>query len=275
MEPHERIIVALDVPTLAEATPLAQRLRPDIGLFKVGLELLTAEGAPRVVSALREVFVDIFYDGKFNDIPNTVAGAIRAATALNVQMVNVHCLGGRAMMQAAVTAAQKAVEDGATLCVRRPIILGVTVLTSLSDTDLETLGIAPRPTDDAGDFAFELCPDDGHPKVRMLVRTLARLAQQCGLDGVIASPQEIRLIREACGPDFLIVTPGVRPAWAAAQDQKRVMTPGEAISAGADYLVIGRPILKPPPEIGSPVDAAKRIADEIAAALAVRERTTT
>lgn len=263
--PHERIIVALDVDRLETAHQLVLALAPHVGLFKVGLELLTAEGAPAVVQHVRSLGAGVFLDGKFKDIPNTVAGAVRAATTLNVQMLNVHCLGGRAMMEAAVAAAQKAVEDRATLLVRRPVILGVTILTSLTYDDLVELGVAPQIN-----YAE---PDQSNAKrefmERLVASRLAWLAQECGLDGCIASPQEIRAIRDYCGPDFKIVTPGVRPAWAAAQDQKRVMTPGEAIAAGADYLVIGRPILKPPLEIGSPVNAAKRIAKEIAEALAV------
>lgn len=267
MEPHERIIVALDVPMLTEdVIKLAGHLAPHVGLFKVGLELLTAAGAPTVVNTLRDFGPGIFFDGKFKDIPNTAAAAARAATRLRVRMLNVHCDGGPRMMRDVVEAVREtAMELNTTL----PLVLGVTVLTSLDDCDLATLRIVPasRPEDDV---TFELAGENW--KVSSLVGNFARLAQECGLDGVIASPHEIALIRKTCRSDFHIVTPGVRPAWAATQDQKRVMTPAEAIRAGADYLVIGRPILKPPPEIGSPVDAAKRITEEIAEALAKPER---
>jgi len=242
--PSDRIIVALDSPTIPEAIKIATSIGKDVGALKVGLEILTSEGAPNVVKALSS-WEKIFFDGKFKDIPNTVAGASRAATRLGVWMFNVHCLGGVAMMSAAVRAAE---DEAKKLNTNRPLVVGVTILTSIDVKALNEIG-------------FEHIRDGDELK-RLVVR-LALLAKQAGLDGVVASPQEIVNIREACGSDFLIVTPGVRPLWAAAGDQKRVMTPGEAVKAGADYLVIGRPITNPPPEIGTPAQAVKKILEEI------------
>lgn len=261
MELKEKIIVALDVPTLRQALELVGQLKDLVGCFKVGSELLTAEGSSNVVNVITAKGGRIFYDGKFMDIPNTVAGAARAVTRLGVKMFNVHCLGGVEMMKAA----RKAVDDETQKLLQepgvpqKPLILGVTILTSLDYyNDLEKMGFWEK--------KISLEDTDKDRLTRIVVR-LALLAKDSGLDGVIASPKEIGVIREACGKDFLIVTPGVRPEWAAAGDQKRVMTPAEAIKAGADYLVIGRPITKPPQEIGGPVEAAKRIAEEIATAI--------
>lgn len=262
MEPKDRIIAALDVSSAYDAEILLQEIREHIGCAKVGLELLTAEGAPHVVQTMRAFGARVFYDGKFMDIPNTVAAAVRAVTKLGVDMLNVHCLGGPAMMKAAAEAAAREAE---VLGIPRPKVLGVTILTSLNDGDLRAMGVEARVGPD--DFSFKLAEQD-QADVEIIVTRLARLAKECGLDGVITSPQEIAAIRQECGAGFLIVTPGVRPEWAATQDQKRVMTPGDAIRAGADYLVIGRPITKPPAEIGSPLDAVRNIVDEIAGALA-------
>lgn len=271
MEPKDRLICALDVPSLEEAKPLAETLVPYVGCSKVGLELATAVGAPAAISCVRDVGGTVFYDGKFMDIPNTVAGAARAVTTLGVRMFNVHCLGGPAMMRAALVAATDVAEKKEGLTKSRPLILGVTILTSLDYDDLVKLGVMDRlniddPNERAGIQRDRL--------ERLAVRHLAWLAQETGLDEVIASPQEIKAIREYCQPELLVVTPGVRPAWAAAGDQKRVMTPEEAIAAGADYLVVGRPLTRPPREIGSVADAAKRILDEIDRGLAKRERRT-
>jgi len=233
MEPHERIIVALDVKNLYEAAGLVLELSDHVGFFKVGLELLTNEGAPHVVGRLKEHGVKVFYDGKFMDIPNTVAGASRAVAKLGVDMFNVHASGGAEMMEAAV--ANKG----------NCKVLAVTILTSLSNTS--TVFIYGVPALDK-------------------VMYLAGLAYNSGVDGIICSPKELMSVRKKF-PGILLVTPGVRPTWAAKGDQARVMTPGEAVKAGADYLVIGRPITQPPEEIGSPVEAAKLIAEEIGEAL--------
>jgi len=260
MEGKDRIIVALDVDSIEKAIALVKELVPHVGYFKVGLELLTSEGAPKVVQAIKEAGGKIFYDGKFKDIPNTVAGAVRAAVRLGVDMLNVHCLGGSEMMK---TTKKVAVEEAKSRNVTRPLLLGVTVLTSLDYEDLAEMGIFEKLNIADPKEAAEI----KEKRIKQLVQNLAYLAQEAGLDGVIASPKEIQAIREYCQPEFLIVTPGVRPEWATKGDQKRVMTPYEAILAGADYLVIGRPITQPPPEIGTPVEAAKKIAEEIERAL--------
>jgi orotidine-5'-phosphate decarboxylase len=214
-----RIIVALDVDTTAQALALADSLRGRVGAFKVGKQLFTAEG-PAVVRALAERGDRVFLDLKFHDIPNTVAGAVRSAVSTGAWMVNVHASGGRAMMRAAAVEAQRAATQAGR---ERPLVIAVTVLTSLDDTALAEIGMARRVIDQ--------------------VVHLARLAQDTGLDGVVASPQETPAIRGACGPGFAIVTPGIRSAAQAGRDdQARTMTPAEAVRAGASYLVVGRPI---------------------------------
>jgi orotidine-5'-phosphate decarboxylase len=235
-EPKNRVIVALDVPTLDEASDLARRLAPHVAAVKIGSQLFTAEG-PRAVYALRDLGLRVFLDLKFHDIPNTVAGAVASAGNLGVWMLNVHCSGGSAMMAEAAKAASSSAAR------ERPLVLGVTVLTSLDDAALQaTFGTSRT--------------------LREEVQHLARQAQAAGLDGVVASPHEIRAVRQECGPGFLIVTPGVRPADAALNDQRRVTTPGEAIRLGADYVVVGRPILA----AEDPVETAQRIAAECQAA---------
>lgn len=229
-----RTLVALDFPVGAAALAMADRLRDAVGGFKVGKQLFTAEG-PALVRALTERGDHVFLDLKYHDIPNTVAGAISSAARLGTWMVNVHAGGGRAMMTAAREAADRAADAGAT----RPLVIGVTVLTSLDAAALAETGVSDEPA-------------------RQVVR-LATLAREAGLDGVVCSPQEIELVRQACGKDFLIVTPGVRGAGDARGDQSRTATPEGAIKAGADYLVIGRPITA----ASDPRAAADRIAAEI------------
>lgn len=273
MEAKDRIIVALDVDSLDRAKSLVESLAPYVGCFKVGLELLTSVGGPQAVKFIHSLGGQIFYDGKFKDIPNTVAGASRAVTKLGVKMFNVHCLGGPEMMKAAREAAQEeaALQEGIG-GIPKPLILGVTILTSLDYQDLVKIRVM-EPL--SSTIPEEIAEADKSSRIQKLVYDLTLLAQESGLDGVIASPQEVRVIRDYSVPrdypripqGFLVVTPGVRPLWAAAGDQKRIMTPAEAIKAGADYLVIGRPITKPPTEIGTPVDAAKKIAEEITSVL--------
>ncbi len=274
MEPREKIIVALDVDSVQKATVLVRQLAPYVGAFKIGLEFINSMLASLIVEEIsvatqrlfeiRTLFMlldgKVFWDGKFKDIPATIAGATKAVARINIKMFNVHCFGGPAMMKKAREVADEVAKSQSG---HRPLILGVTLLTSLDYQDLvemrlmENLNIAdPK----------ELADIKGG-RIKSLVQNLARLAQENGLDGAIASPQEIQAIREYCQPEFLVITPGVRPLWAATGDQKRVMTPGEAIKAGASYLVIGRPITQPPAEIGGPVEAAKRIAEEIGTAL--------
>jgi orotidine-5'-phosphate decarboxylase len=213
---------------------LARQLRGAVGLFKVGSQLFTSEG-PRAVEELAGMGFGIFLDLKFHDIPNTVAGAVAAAADLpKVRMLTLHTLGDSTMMRAA----RDAIAGRKT----RPALLGVTILTSMDAPALRRTGIL------------------GSPGSRALA--LARLAKQSGLDGVVASAHEALAIRRACGPKFLIVVPGVRPASTALNDQSRVATPSQAIQAGADYLVVGRPIT----EAANPHDAALAIAREIASA---------
>lgn len=228
---RERLIVALDFESADAAARLAEKLRGRVGMFKVGSQLFTAEG-PVVARYLIAQGEKVFLDLKFHDIPNTVRAAARAAAELGVGMLNVHASGGRKMMEAGLEGARSAVRPGGA----RPLVLAVTVLTSLGSEDLEELGVEGAPED--------------------AVVRLARLAQQAGLDGVVASPREIAALRRACGPRFVIVTPGIRPAAAASNDQARIATPESAIQAGADYLVVGRPIT----EAADPAAAAEAIA---------------
>lgn len=234
MNPKDRLIVALDVDSLEAAAPLVEVLAPHIGCFKVGLQLLTSVGAPKVVEFIHARGGRVFFDGKFDDIPNTIAGASRAAAALGVHMFDVHACSGPEGIKAA------AKHKG------RSLLLVVTVLTSFDEAGARKVFGASS---------------------REKVLEFARDASAAGADGIVCSPQELSDIVALPGMEKLLkVTPGVRPKWADANDQKRTLTPGEAIHAGATHLVIGRPILHPPASIGSPVEAAKRIGFEIAEA---------
>lgn len=214
---------------------MALQLQGDVAGFKIGLELVNAGGFD-IFRQLQERLgpeAKLFYDCKFHDIPNTVAGAVRAAARRGVWMLNVHASGGSEMMRAACRAASEGADSAG---VGRPRVIAVTVLTSThADTLRDEMGVS-MPLD-------------------QYVVHLARMAQDSGCDGVVASPLEISVLRAACGPEFLLVTPGVRPLGADAGDQKRLMTPGEAVRAGADYLVVGRPITSAP----DPVEAARAI----------------
>ena len=230
----DKILVALDVETRDEALRLAETLRGSVGGFKIGSRLFTSEG-PAMVRTLTEGGDRVFLDLKFHDIPNTVATAVSAATALGVWMVNVHASGGLAMMQAARAAAHEA---AAKHNLTAPLVIAVTVLTSMNQAALRDTGVVIDLIDQ--------------------VLRLAELTKEAGLDGVVASPKETAAIRRRCGADFAIVTPGIRGGAAAAtkDDQERTMSPAEAIAAGASYLVIGRPILSAP----DPRAAALKIA---------------
>lgn len=212
---YEKVIIALDTPNEKRALELVRLLKDKVSTFKVGLELFCFNG-PDIVKKINDQGCKVFLDLKFHDISNTVAGAARAAANTDAFMFNVHASGGREMMRKA----REAVASAGTP--NKPIILGVTVLTSLDEKDLNAVNIDKTPLEQ--------------------VITLAKLAKDSDLDGVVASPKEITAIREAVGQDFLIVTPGVRPSWATVGDQKRVMTPREALDAGADYIVVGRPV---------------------------------
>jgi orotidine-5'-phosphate decarboxylase len=212
-----KIIVALDYAAAAEASALVARLDPTLCRVKVGKELFTAAGPAFVEKLVADGF-GVFLDLKFHDIPNTVAAACRAAANLGVWMLNVHALGGRAMLEAA----REAVATGA----QSPRLIAVTVLTSMGASDLAEVGVAGTP--------------------EQAVLRLARLTQDCRLDGVVCSAREAAALRAACGADFLLVTPGIRPASAAVGDQVRVATPADAVREGASYLVVGRPITQAP-----------------------------
>lgn len=225
------ILVALDYPDAASALALADRLTPELCRLKVGKELFTRSG-PQLVESLQARGFEIFLDLKFHDIPNTVAGAVRAAAELGVWMVNVHASGGRRMMEAAA----EAVATSAS----RPLLIGVTVLTSMTDEDLAELGYTQTAAE--------------------RVQQLAALTRDCGLDGVVCSALEAPALRASCGEDFCLVTPGIRLAGDAAGDQRRVVTPADALARGATYLVIGRSITG----AADPLAALQRVHAEIA-----------
>jgi orotidine-5'-phosphate decarboxylase len=224
------IFVALDTPSLSDASALAAQVLPYVGGLKVGLEFVSANG-PEGVRTMVKSGLPVFLDVKLHDIPNTVAGAMKALAPLGAAIINVHALGGAAMMRAAAEAAASVQP--------RPKVLAVTILTSLDAADMTAMGVSGTP-------------------LEQVVR-LAKLAKASGIDGVVCSPHEIAAVRTACGPGFLIVTPGVRPAGGSLNDQRRVMTPSRALEAGADLLVIGRPITGAP----NPAEAARAIAAEL------------
>jgi len=233
----DQLLIALDVPTGGEALRLADLLRGSVGGFKIGNQLFTAEG-PAIVRALTGRGDRVFLDLKFHDIPNTVANAVAAATSLGVWMVNVHASGGTKMMQAAAEAARKTASTEGRAA---PLVIAVTVLTSMTAAAMSEAGTSVPVIDQ--------------------VSRLARLAQEAGLDGVVASPQETSAIRALCGPGFAIVTPGIRggAAITSKDDQERTMTAASAIAAGSSYLVVGRPVIAAP----DPRAAAEKIAEEI------------
>ncbi|MBZ5629428.1 MAG: orotidine-5'-phosphate decarboxylase [Acidobacteriia bacterium] len=240
---RERLIVALDVPNAPEARNIVAMVGDSAQIFKVGKQLFTAEG-PQVVRDLVASGRDVFLDLKFHDIPNTVAAAVSQAAKLRVRMLTVHASGGLRMLKAAVAAADS---NSAVAPSRRPLILAVTVLTSLNDEDLPEIGVSGRVLDQA--------------------LRLADLARTAGCDGIVTSAREVRELRRELGPGFIIVTPGIRPAGTAQRndDQERAATPAEAIAAGASHIVVGRPITAAP----DPAAAARRILDEIASACPV------
>jgi len=236
---RERLIVALDLDDLELATELVRSLAREVGMFKIGKQLFTHAG-PQAVRLIQDLGGEIFLDLKFHDIPNTVAKAAIEATRLGVKMFNVHASGSLEMMRFTVKEVERVSRQQK---LRRPIMLGVTVLTSLGQEDLQRLGVEHKIAD-------------------QVVR-LALLTKEAGMDGVVASPHEVTDIRQACGQRFVIVTPGIRPADSQRNDQQRVMTPGHAVRAGVDYIVVGRPIL----EAQNPIMAARGIVAEMEDAL--------
>jgi orotidine-5'-phosphate decarboxylase len=240
--PRGSLIVALDFDSLSSALKFAQKVSDLVGMFKIGSQLFTSAG-PEAVKQIAALGNGIFLDLKFHDIPNTVAGAVLSSAAMpGVQLVNVHALGGRAMLQAAAQAVSAGVPMGAD----RTRLIAVTILTSMDQKAMNETGIS------------------GSPLTRAV--KLARLTKECGVDGVVASVQEAKAIRKACGREFLIVTPGVRPAETDGEkkkdDQSRTATPAQAIKAGADYIVVGRPIIA----ASDPRAAAQAIVNEITSA---------
>lgn len=230
----KRIIVALDVATKNEALVLTRQLE-DTEIFKVGLKLFTAEG-PSLLDELQDLGKKVFLDLKLHDIPNTVAEAAKVGVRHGVHMMTIHASGGREMMsRAAEEAAKESIREG----VKKPLLLAVTVLTSLKQEQLREIGM--------------------EADVLNQVLKLAWLAREAGMDGVVCSPQEIEIVKREIREEFLVVAPGIRPSWAVSHDQKRIMTPSLAIRKGADYLVIGRPII----EARSPQEAFLRIVGEL------------
>lgn len=235
MNPKDRLIVALDVDSEEKAISIVEKLKNDVRLFKVGLEIFSSCG-PSVLKRIREADCEVFLDLKFHDIPNTVAKAAVSAARLDPFILNVHALGGYEMMQRTAGAVT---EEAARLRIRKPKIIAVTILTSMDQKALKRTGI--------------------NANIKTVVLTLAKLARDAGLDGVVASPNETSLIRRNLGDDFLIVTPGIRPASSVSHDQRRVATPKQAVKNGADFIVVGRPIT----EASDPAGAAKEILREI------------
>ncbi len=235
MSNKERLIVALDVDTKEKALALVDKLKKDVKTFKVGSELFTSCG-PEIVQEVHNRGCAVFLDLKFHDIPNTVARSAASAVKLGVFMFNVHTSGGADMMKKVAAAVS---EEAKKLKAAKPKVIAVTVLTSMDENNLKKVGVGDN--------------------MEAQVLRLAKLAKESGLDGVVASAVEIKPIRAALGKDFIIVTPGVRPSWAAVNDQKRIATPKEAIDSGADFIVVGRPII----EADDPAEAARKVLKEI------------
>ncbi|MCL2888565.1 MAG: orotidine-5'-phosphate decarboxylase [Elusimicrobia bacterium] len=235
MKPYEKIIVALDVENEKAALALVKKLKGKAGVFKVGKELFTAAG-PGIVKKIQKLGGKVFLDLKFHDIPNTVGKAVAQAVKLGVYMMTIHASGGLEMMQAAVAAAQENAPKG-----KMPLLLAVTVLTSLDDDALKKIGFSEG--------------------AEQMVLRLAKMAQEAGMGGIVSSPKELKMLRKVLGPSMILVTPGIRPAWSAAGDQKRITTPAQAVRDGCNFMVIGRPITAHK----NPAEAASLIAKEISA----------
>jgi len=236
----EKLIVALDVSTRQEALRLAEQLWDSVGAFKIGMQLYNSEG-PDIIRDIQALGGKVFVDLKFHDIPNTVCQTSRVITRREAFMFSIHASGGKEMMQKSACAVREVSHE---LKIAKPLVIAITVLTSINQEVFENEVGIQKPIEEQ-------------------VVSWAKLAQEAGLDGVVASPKEIKAIRHACGPDFVIVTPGIRPLWATSNDQKRVMTPGEAVKEGATYLVVERPITNHP----HPEQAARKIVEEMEEAL--------
>ena len=236
-ELRKKVCLALDVDSSEEALELVNLMRNYVGVFKIGSHLFTKVG-PKIIEDVRNLGGEVFLDLKYHDIPNTVANAVRMATKMGVYIVNIHASGGIHMMRAAVDAATSEAKNQQ---IRKPILLAVTVLTSLTDQILfEELRVK-----------YDVLSQVVH---------LAELAKSAGIDGCVASPKEILAIRKACGSDFVILTPGIRPTWSITDDdQRRITTPAEAVKDGADFIVIGRPLIR----ANNPVEAAEQVVEEV------------
>lgn len=235
MHIKNRLIVALDVETYDEASDLVDLLSPEVEVFKIGMAPFTGFG-DAIIEKIHSLGKKVFLDLKFHDIPNTVKNVSGIAVLKKVFMMNFHCLGGGKMLRFAAEGVAETAEKNK---IKAPILLGVTVLTSMGQEDLEEIGIRGTVENKVEDFV--------------------ELAKKNGMNGVVASAKEIKRIKEIAGKDFVVVTPGIRPAWAVSGDQKRIVTPAQAIKDGADYIVVGRPIIK----AEDPLDAAKRIIEEM------------
>lgn len=233
MKARERLIVALDTQSFEEASDLIEMLSPEVDIFKVGIAPFTGFGE-KLLEKIGEKNKKVFLDLKVHDIPNTVKNAAKLAAEKNVFMMNFHCIGGEEMLASAAEGAKEGSGKN-----KGPILLGVTILTSMTEKAMKAIGLAGTVEDKVLEFA--------------------KSAKRAGLGGVVASAKEAKAIRAEIGEDFVIVTPGVRPEWAAKGDQKRVLTPKQALREGADYIVVGRPIIK----ADDPLEAAKRIIDEM------------
>ena len=231
----DRLIVALDVSSLEEMNSIVTSLGDSVSYYKVGMELFYATGE-QTVAFLRDHNKSVFLDLKLHDIPNTVAHGIKSLTRLGAKLITIHSQGGKVMMEAAMNAAK---EQAAELGIERPKLLAITALTSFDDENWSAIG--------------------GSLPISDHVVKLAKLAKEAGVDGVVASPLEAKLIREACGEDFLIVTPGIRPSFAATNDQKRIATPSSALQDGASRIVVGRPIT----QAENPQEAVRLIVEEM------------
>ena len=235
MDAKDRLIVALDIDSFDEAVKLVDMLAEDVEIFKVGIAPFTEYGE-EILEKIKNIGKKVFLDLKVHDIPHTVKRAAYAATKKNVFMMNFHCVGGSEMLRSAKEGAEEAAKE---FSKEKPILLGVTVLTSMDKEGMNEVGI------------------EGAPEERVI--KYASIAKEAGLDGVVASARETKQIKESQGKDFIVVTPGIRPEWAAKGDQKRIVTPAQAIQNGSDYIVVGRPIM----EADSPAEAARRILDEM------------
>ncbi|MGZ9106340.1 MAG: orotidine-5'-phosphate decarboxylase [Rhodoplanes sp.] len=243
IRPADRLFVALDLVDVNRAVSIARCLAGIVGGLKLGKEFFTANG-PEGFRRVADVGLPIFLDLKFHDIPTTTARAVRAALPLSPFMLDIHASGGEAMMRAAAGAVAEGAAEGGVAAMgrRRPLLVGVTVLTSLRQADLGVLGV--------------------QRSMQKQVARLAVLAKSCGLDGVVCSCAELMAVRGACGRNFVLVVPGIRPSWAEGGEHRRTITPGDAIALGADYIVVGRPIVQAP----DPAEAAARICEEMAPA---------